>query len=77
MKRGYIMKLKFRKNANDVAKDEEINEEMEEIIKRVNEICREYEKSVKEKKEMIRKALIKAIKTRDKQLLIEVCGTLL
>ena len=53
MKRSHIMKIKFRKNANDVAKDEEIDEEMEEIIKRAEEICREYEKSVKEKKKMI------------------------
>lgn len=73
MKRGYSMKIKFRKAVNDVAKDEE----MEELIKRADGICREYQKSVKEKKAMIRKALIKAIKTRDKQLLIEVCKVVL
>mgnify|MGYP005753445257 FL=1 len=71
------MKIKFRKNVNDVAKDEEIDEEMEELINRADGICREYQKSVKEKKAMIRKALIKAIKTRDKQLLIEVCKVVL
>ena len=73
MKRGHNMKIKFRKTVNDVAKDEE----MEELIKRADGICREYQKSVKEKKAMIRKALIKAIKTRDKQLLIEVCKVVL
>ena len=73
MKRGHNMKKKFRKTVNDVAKDEE----MEELIKRADVICREYQKSVKEKKAMIRKALIKAIKTRDKQLLIEVCKVVL
>lgn len=73
MKRGHNMKIKFRKTVNDVAKDEE----MEELIKRADVICREYQKSVKEKKAMIRKALIKAIKTRDKQLLIEVCKVIL
>lgn len=73
MKRGHNMKIKFRKTVNDVAKDEE----MEELIKRADGICREYQKSVKEKKAMIRKALIKAIKTRDKQLLIEVCKVIL
>lgn len=73
MKRGHNMKIKFRKTVNDVAKDEE----MEELIKRADVICREYQKSVKEKKAMIRKALIKAIKTRDKQLLIEVCKVVL
>ena len=67
------MKIKFRKTVNDVAKDEE----MEELIKRADVICREYQKSVKEKKAMIRKALIKAIKTRDKQLLIEVWKVIL
>lgn len=73
MKRGHNMKIKFRKTVNDVAKDKE----MEELIKRADVICREYQKSVKEKKAMIRKALIKAIKTRDKQLLIEVCKVVL
>ena len=73
MKRGHNMKIKFRKTVNDVAKDEE----MEELIKRADGICREYQKSVKEKKAMIRKALIKAIKTRDKQLLIEVWKVIL
>ena len=73
MKRGHTMKIKFRKTVNDVAKDEE----MEELIKRADVICREYQKSVKEKKAMIRKALINAIKTRDKQLLIEVCKVIL
>ena len=73
MKRGHNMKIKFRKTVNDVAKDEE----MEELIKRADVICREYQKSVKEKKAMIRKALIKAIKTRDKQLLIEVWKVIL
>lgn len=73
MKRGHNIKIKFRKTVNDVAKDEE----MEELIKRADVICREYQKSVKEKKAMIRKALIKAIKTRDKQLLIEVCKVIL
>lgn len=73
MKRGHNIKIKFRKTVNDVAKDEE----MEELIKRADVICREYQKSVKEKKAMIRKALIKAIKTRDKQLLIEVCKVVL
>ena len=73
MKRGHNMKIKFRKTVNDVAKDEEI----EELINRADVICREYQKSVKEKKAMIRKALIKAIKTRDKQLLIEVCKVIL
>ena len=73
MKSGHNMKIKFRKTVNDVAKDEE----MEELIKRADGICREYQKSVKEKKAMIRKALIKAIKTRDKQLLIEVCKVVL
>ena len=73
MKRGHNMKIKFRKTVNDVAKDEE----MEELIKRADVICREYQKSVKEKKAMIRKALINAIKTRDKQLLIEVCKVIL
>ena len=73
MKRGHNMKIKFRKTVNDVAKDEE----MEELIKRADVICREYQKSVKEKKAMIRKALIKAIKTRDKKLLIEVWKVIL
>lgn len=73
MKRGHNIKIKFRKTVNDVAKDEE----MEELIKRADVICREYQKSVKEKKAMIRKALINAIKTRDKQLLIEVCKVIL
>ena len=67
------MKIKFRKTVNDVAKDEE----MEELIKRADVICREYQKSVKEKKAMIRKALIKAIKTRDIHLLIKVCKVIL
>ena len=73
MKRGHNIKIKFRKTVNDVAKDKE----MEELIKRADVICREYQKSVKEKKAMIRKALINTIKTRDKQLLIEVCKVIL
>ena len=73
MKRGHNIKIKFRKTVNDVAKDEE----MEELIKRADVICREYQKSVKEKKAMIRKALIKAIKTRDIHLLIKVCKVIL